>query len=710
MIAKPNRRIYGTVVVLWLTLSVSSVVIALLTWIQLSEQLQVASNAVAIQTAAERVLRELVDCETGMRGFTITGDEQFLGPLESGSKELPKEFARLIELTRNDSAALARAVELRAQSELIMNRIGLLVRTRRDNGEAATAEIIKTGEGRKMMDRMRAQVTEICQMRSTIIEEQGNEARSKLRRASLTSILAGFIGVGAGIFAFWLSRMTLRQQTREKELIEAKLTAEQTSREKTIFLANMSHEIRTPMNAILGFTELLQGELGEPRHRQYLQSIRTSAGSLLQLINDILDMSKIEAGVLELRLEPTDPRDVCKFIHTVFNESAAKKGVELKCIIAENLPHVLLLDRIRLRQILVNLVGNAVKFTDRGNIEVRVNWEKDEADSQGTLLLEIQDTGVGIPPDRLEAIFRPFVQAGANREKESQGTGLGLAIVQRLTLMMGGTVTAASVPGEGSAFSVRIPRVAISSRLPTADEDAPLGELSFDDLTPATLLVVDDNETNCQLVAGMFAGTQHRIVFGATGQEAIDRVLELRPDVILLDIRMPEMDGWEALKRIRNLPGCELIPIVAVTASSLRIEETNLRKSFSGYIRKPFSKRQLFIELSHFLPSKDQTKIATVPAEKPKVPANVKPNPELLKELERLQSTEWRVLCDTMAINEVKRFAGQLTLLGKRWECEHLTGYSEALALLAETYAVADLEIQLKEFSSLVENLRRLAR
>ena len=264
----------------------------------------------------------------------------------------------------------------------------------------------------------------------------------------------------------------MKHQEHERELTEAKLLAEHSNQEKTLFLANMSHEIRTPMNAILGFSELLQGDLREPRHRQYLQSIRSSADSLLLLINDILDMSKIEAGVMQLHPEPTDLREICDFLHTLFAEPAAKKGLKLECHAAGNLPHALLLDRIRLRQILINLVGNAIKFTDQGGVEVRVGWEKQQTRSHVTLVIEVQDTGVGIPQDRLDAIFKPFVQAGAHREKEKQGTGLGLAIVKRLTEIMGGTVTVASVPEQGSAFHLRFPNVPISTRLPASEKSA----------------------------------------------------------------------------------------------------------------------------------------------------------------------------------------------------------------------------------------------
>ncbi len=363
--------------------------------------------------------------------------------------------------------------------------------------------------------------------------------------------------MGAGLIALWLSYVAVRHQQRERELVDAKLQAEHSNREKTIFLANMSHEIRTPMNAILGFSELLQGDLREPKHKQYLQSIRTSAGSLLMLINDILDMSKIEAGVMELRPEPTDLREICDFLHTLFSEPAAKKGLKLQCIVSENLPAALLMDRIRLRQVLVNLVGNAVKFTDKGGIEVRVSWEKQATSSQITLIIEIQDTGVGIPKDKLDTIFKPFVQAGTHRDKEKQGTGLGLSIVKRLTEIMGGTVTVASVMEQGSAFSLRFPDAPISTRLAASEKSSLQEEVDFNELRPASLLVVDDNQTNCELIAGLFVGTHHRLVFGYNGQEAVNMARDIKPDILLLDVRMPGMDGRQALAEIRKTPGLE---------------------------------------------------------------------------------------------------------------------------------------------------------
>jgi signal transduction histidine kinase/CheY-like chemotaxis protein len=706
---RSNDLVYRTVVIVWLTLSVSSVVLAGVTWIQLSRDLTAASEAVAIREELDVLIKLLVDAETAQRGFTITGDESFLGPLTEGTKALPLHFERLAELVRDDSDLLKRVLNLRAKSEVSLNQQRDVIEVRRTEGAKKAMELVAQGAGKQVMNDLRTEIAMIRAVHTDPLSVEAPGSRRKLLRASLTSLISGVIGIGAGVFALWLSRIMLQHRERERELVEAKLVAERNSQEKTVFLANMSHEIRTPMNAILGFSELLQTELSEPRHRQYLQSIRSSATSLLQLINDILDMSKVEAGVMELRPEPTDAREICEFLHTVFAEPAARKGVKLECQAAEDLPRALLIDRLRLRQILVNLVGNAVKFTDRGSIHTRVNWEKQETGSHITLIIEVQDSGVGIPQDKLEAIFQPFVQAGAHRDKERQGTGLGLSIVQRLTEMMGGTVTAVSMLGKGSTFTLRFPNLAISARLPASAKPDTQTDANFDDLRPARLLVVDDNEINCQLVAGMFSGTHHELAFSLNGRAAVNKATEFHPDIILLDIRMPGMDGREALAEIRKLKGFEMTPVIAVSASSLMAEEMELKERFNGYVRKPFSKRELFDELAQFLPPEVKPTTADATDAVPATSGDTGSQqlaPELADELIRLAAEDWPGVRDSVAINESKAFAHALDTLGQRWDCPPLVLYARSLTRSAEDYDVIALERQLQDFGSLVHRLK----
>jgi signal transduction histidine kinase/ActR/RegA family two-component response regulator len=635
--------------------------------------------------------------------------DAFLEPLNEAESKLPAQFDHLADLAHQNPLALKQVMDLQARSEVMMDQHRKVVAARRMQGEKAATALVKTGEGNIVMDSLRGKVAAIKYAQSSLLSPESHATRDQLLRAGLTSLVAAAIGIGAGLFAFYLTGVTLKHQQRESQLLEANLQVARESAEKSTFLANMSHEIRTPMNAILGFSELLSTELREPKHRQYLQSIRASASSLLQLINDILDISKVEAGVLELRPEPTDPRELCDFITAVFNESAAKKGVKLECKVADDLPRALLLDRLRLRQILVNLVGNAVKFTDRGRISTSVTWEKEDRGSHVTLIIEVQDTGVGIPKDKLDAIFKPFIQAGKHRDKEKTGSGLGLAIVNRLTQLLDGTVTVTSVMGQGSAFHIRFPNVPVSVRLPQADSDpAEAGEAAdFNQLRPARILVVDDNEMNCQLVGGLFAGSHHRLDYGADGREAVEKARTLRPDLLLLDIRMASMGGREALEEIRKTPGLELLPIIAVTASTILENQKDLRETFSGYLRKPFTRRELFRELSQFLPKIEKPAASTDP---PPVDASVPVSGAwqgLLRQLRDLQAQEWPGVRDSLAINEAREFARKLEALARETNCGPLLVYSESLARHSDGYAVDSMEQQLQQFPELIDRVER---
>ena len=702
-----NNQIYKNVILVWLAVSVASVVLSSIAWRRLRDALETSQQAVAIKETSEVILKSLLNAETAQRGFALTGNDAFLEPFNTAESALPQQFERLGTLVRADTNVMNQVIELRGLSERIMEYHRRVIAERRQRGINAAAEMAKQGEGKKIMDDVRGRIATVEAARANITSSEARISRAQLLQANLTSMVAAIIGLGAGFLAFYLAHVSGRHAQRENELLNARLLAERESREKSTFLANMSHEIRTPMNAILGFSELLFSDLRDAKHRGYVQSIRASAMSLLQLINDLLDMSKVEAGMVKLRPEPTDPREIGDFIKVVFAGPAAKRGVKLECHVAEDLPRGLLLDRVRLRQILVNLVSNAVKFTDRGVIDVTVNWEKQtESSSKTTLILEVQDTGVGIPKDRIEAIFKPFVQAGTHQDKERGGSGLGLSIVQNLVHLMGGTITVASVVGQGSAFHLRFPDVPISVRLPMAEVPDPGAAPNFNELKQAKILVVDDNETNCRLLAGMFEGSHHQLEFGKDGREAVVKSRTFQPDIILLDIRMPEMNGYDAAAEIRKHAGMELLPIIAVTASSLADEEQALEEKFNAHLRKPFSRRELFNELAHFLPrsgKKDQL-------DHPKAASESGGQTHaawrlVAAQLRTLEAGEWRGVRDSLAINETREFARKLEDLARETNCPPLLAYAEALAHYAETYAVDDLEQLVRGFPALIERI-----
>jgi CheY-like chemotaxis protein len=474
----------------------------------------------------------------------------------------------------------------------------------------------------------------------------------------------------------------------------------------------MSHEIRSPMNAILGFSELLEPDGLTPKQAQYVRAIRDSGAALLHLINDILDLSKLEAGKLELYPDPTDMRDSCQFLRTVFGQQAVTKSLQLQFELAPNLPRALMLDRLRLRQVLVNLLSNAVKFTERGFVKTRVSWENQEEGRSGTLLIDVEDTGIGIPAGELEEVFKPFVQAEARQTAEREGTGIGLTIVKRLTELMGGRLAVDSKVGQGTVFHLRFPNVPISGRLPVGDHAEPGGAVDFNDFAPATLLVVDDNQTNRELMAGIFEKTHHRVHFASNGQEALACLGKERPDVVLLDIRMPVMDGRTTLAEIRKQARLVTLPVIAVTASSKAGEEVVLQSQFSGYIRKPFSRQTLFVALAQFLQRaspgnglEGQTlghTLKSIPIPSPDQAAEWQ---ELVLELRRQEATGWPTLRDSLAVNETRAFAHKLFLLGQAAHCAPLATYAATLTTFADAYAIGQMERHLVAFPKLVESI-----
>ncbi len=532
-----------------------------------------------------------------------------------------------------------------------------------------------------------------------------DQFRESINRLQQMTWVAGLLGVGAGLFALYFYRVDYYQERSRRELLEEKVQAEQSVLEKSAFLANMSHEIRSPMNAILGFSELLEPEGLTPKQSQYVRAIRDSGAALLQLINDILDLSKLEAGKLELHPDPTDMRDSCEFLRTVFGQQAMLKSLQLQFELAPDLPRALLLDRLRLRQVLVNLLGNAIKFTERGWVKTRVSWESQANGRSGILLVEVEDTGIGIPAAELEDVFKPFVQADSRRTAEKEGTGIGLTIVKRLTELMGGSLTVESEVGHGTTFHLRFADVPVSGRLPVGDHAEPGGAVDFNDFAPAVLLVVDDNRANRDLMAGIFEKTHHQVLFATNGQEALDHLKMARPDVVLLDIRMPVMDGRTTLAEIRKQASLVSLPVIAVTASSKAGEDMELQTQFSGYIRKPFSRHTLFLVLARFLqrasrgdPLEFQNLGETIKAPPISSPTQAAQWQELACELRRQEATEWPALRDSLAVNETRAFAHKLFLLGQAAQCGPLEAYAATLTTFADAYAIGQMETHLAAF------------
>lgn len=388
------------------------------------------------------------------------------------------------------------------------------------------------------------------------------------------------------------------QKQVEEELLAAKLAAESASRAKSEFLANLSHEIRTPMNGIIGMTQLLQFTALTGDQKEYLEAISVSGNTLLTLIDDILDLSKIEADRVNLDVVSFSLRGCISELVSAQRARINSKGLACRISIPSNLPDMLLGDSFRIKQVLLNLLGNAIKFTEKGEITLSVEVVE-RLDTELLLDITVQDTGIGIPQELQEHIFEPFSQADSSITRRFGGTGLGLTISRRLAELMGGSISLTSAEGAGATFCLRLP-LQISSTAPEPPSRPYISPLPIWTGRSLKILLAEDNQLNSDITQAMLKKMGHQTVAVSNGKSALDAIRAEPFDLVLMDIKMPVMNGDEALCIIREQESGSgrHLPVVALTAYALKGDrEKYLAMGFDGYLAKPVITRELAAEL-----------------------------------------------------------------------------------------------------------------
>jgi signal transduction histidine kinase/CheY-like chemotaxis protein len=552
---------------------------------QLLQQLNVKNELLKLQT-------NMAKTDSKVRGTVISQDTLQITGIEAEVAIIKADLMAINKMARTDS------------TEKLLNQLGYLVEEKNNfniqvldtfysKGKWAAEKFINNQKGKRLSEAITTIIHQLDTTRQTEVNRATHIIDTSGQSALRWGTVLVFFACLSSLLAFLYIISRIHKQEQLIDALDESQTKERTlANIKEQFLANMSHEIRTPMNAVLGFTHLLKTQPLNQKSKEYVSAIENAGENLLDIINDILDISKIESGMMRIEATSFSLRGLLHSLHTMFKPKAQEKQLGLTIKTDEQVPDILFGDVMRLTQVLVNLTNNAIKFTNSGEVNVHVSksWQQGNA---VRLLFTVKDTGIGIAADKLPTIFDRFNQAETNTTRKYGGTGLGLTIVKQLVELQNGFIAVESHPEQGTTFKIELPYT-ISEMLPENGDSFSVENRLLPFHPDVHLLVAEDNRLNQNLLQHLLGSWQLQFQLVNNGKDALEALNKRHFDLVLMDIQMPEMDGYTAAQKIRS----ELqsnVPIIAMTAHAMKGErEKCLQFGMNEYIAKPIREEDLY--------------------------------------------------------------------------------------------------------------------